>query len=109
MKIKIHDKVKIIAGKDCGKSGSVTKAIPQKGKVVVEGLNIIKKHIKAGQGNKGQRVSIAMPIDISNTILICPKCSKETRVGYIVLENGQKHRACKKCKQIIDDKVKDNK
>jgi large subunit ribosomal protein L24 len=109
MKIKINDKVKIIAGKDNGKSGNVTRSLPQKGKVVVEGLNVIKKHVKAGQGQKGQRITVAMPIDISNTILICPKCGKETRVGYTLLENGEKHRTCKKCKQMIDDKIKVNK
>jgi len=109
MKIKINDKVKIIAGKDNGKSGKVLRSLPQVGKVVVEGLNTVHKHIKAGQGKKGQRISVAMPIDISNTVLVCPKCSKETRVGYTILENGEKHRICKKCQQIIDDKVKDNK
>jgi large subunit ribosomal protein L24 len=104
MKIKINDKVKVLAGRDSGKSGKITRSIPKEGKVVVEGLNTVKKHIKAGQGQKGQRISVAMPIDVSNAILICPKCSKETRVGYTILPNGEKHRVCKKCKQMIDDK-----
>jgi large subunit ribosomal protein L24 len=105
MKIKINDKVKVIAGRDQGKSGKVTRALPQKGKVVVEGLNTVKKHVKAGQGKPGQRISVAMPLDISNAMLICPKCGKETRVGYTILGNGEKHRTCKKCKQLIDEKI----
>lgn len=109
MKIKINDKVKILAGKDSGKSGKVIKALPKQAKVVVEGLNVVKKHIKGGRGQKGQKVTVAMPIDISNALLICPNCSKATRVGYKILENGDKQRVCKKCGQIIDDKVKDNK
>jgi large subunit ribosomal protein L24 len=104
MKIKLSDKVKVIAGRDNGKTGKVTRAIPQKDKVVVEGLNTVKKHVKAGQGKKGQRISVAMPINVSNTILVCPKCGKDTRVGYTILPNGEKHRTCKKCKQMIDDK-----
>lgn len=109
MKIKINDKVKILAGKDSGKTGTVQRALPQVDKVVVEGLNTVKKHVKAGQGKAGQRISVAMPIDISNTMLVCPKCGQTTRVGYTILENGEKHRTCKKCKAMIDDKVKDNK
>lgn len=109
MKIKTNDKVKITTGKDSGKSGKVIKSLPDIGKVVVEGLNMVKKHVKAGQGKKGQRISVAMPINVSNTVLVCPKCSKETRVGYTITENGEKYRICKKCKQMIDDKIKDNK
>lgn len=110
MKIKINDRVKVIAGRDQGKSGKVLRALPQKGKLVVEGLNTVKKHVKAGQDKKGQRISVSMPIDISNTMLVCPKCGKDTRVGYQLLENGEKHRVCKKCKQMIDDRpVKANK
>ena len=109
MKIKTNDKVKITAGRDSGKSGKVIKSFPQEGKVVVEGLNTVKKHTKAGQNGKGQRITIAMPIDASNAILICPLCNKETRVEYAISEDGKKNRICKKCKQIIDGKVKANK
>jgi large subunit ribosomal protein L24 len=109
MKIKTNDKVKILTGKDSGKSGKVIKSIPKEGKVVVEGLNVVKKHVKPANGQKGQTISVAMPIDISNTILICPSCGKESRVGYKILENGDKQRVCKKCKQPIEDNIKDNK
>lgn len=109
MKIKINDKVKIIAGKDNGKSGKVIKALPQVGKIVVEGLNTVKKHARAGQGKAGQRVTVAMPIDISNAMLVCPNCGKETRVGYLVTEGKDKVRICKKCKQPLAESKKDNK
>lgn len=107
MKIKTNDKVKIIVGKDSGKSGKVVKALPAKEKVIVEGLNLFSKHVKAGGKGTGQKISVAMPVDISNVVLVCPSCSKETKVGYMILENGEKHRICKKCKQTVDAKLKD--
>ena len=81
MKIRKDDKVIIIAGKDKGKTGTVLKAIPTISKVVVEGMNIAKKHIKPqGQGKPGQVVAIAMPIHVSNVALIDPSSKKATRV-----------------------------
>lgn len=102
MRIKKNDKVKIIAGKDSGKSGKVLNIIKTRGKIVVEGINIMKKHTRPKkEGEKGQRVEIAAPIDISNAMLICPACGKETRVGYQIAEDGKKSRICKKCKKTI--------
>jgi len=104
MKIKSNDKVKIIAGKDKGKEGKVKKTMPREAKVLVEGVNIVKKHIKQRkQGEKGQKVTVSLPIDVSNVMLICPNCNKQTRVGYLVSEDGKKHRICKKCKQSIEN------
>jgi large subunit ribosomal protein L24 len=81
MKIKKDDKVIIIAGKDKGKQGTVVKALPKEDKVVVEGMNLAKKHKKGGHGDKsGGVVAIAMPIHISNVALIDPKTKKATRV-----------------------------
>jgi len=109
MKIKSNDNVKILAGKDKGKKGKVSKVMPKDNKVVVEGVNIIKKHIKAKKaGDKGQIVTFASPIDVSNVMLICPKCNKETKVGHLVLDSGEKHRICKKCKQEIETKPVNN-
>lgn len=103
MKIKRNDRVKVIAGKNKGKEGKVSRLFPKSNKVVVEGINVAKKHIKPNKrGGKGQKISVAMPFDVSNVMLICPKCNKQARVGYIVLENGEKHRICKKCKQTIE-------
>jgi large subunit ribosomal protein L24 len=106
MKIKRNDKVIVTAGKDKGKKGKVTRAIPESNKVVVDGVNFMKKHVKARrQGEKGQKITVPVPINVSNVSLICPKCVKKTRVGYLVLENKEKHRVCKKCKENIDIQV----
>jgi large subunit ribosomal protein L24 len=105
MKIKSNDKVIVIAGKDKGKKGKVTKVIPKINKIVVEGINIVKKHIKPKRkGEKGQKVSVNMPINVSNVSLICPKCTRPTRVGYSVTESGDKYRVCRKCKESIENK-----
>jgi len=106
MKIKTNDKVIIIAGKDKGKKGKIIKVISEKNRIVVEGANFIKKHIKARrQGEKGQKITVPAPINISNVSLICPKCTKQTRIGYLILENKEKHRICRKCKENIDVQV----
>lgn len=102
MKIKRNDRIKVIAGKNRGKEGKVSKLFPKSNKVVVESINVAKKHIKPKQGRKGQKITVAVPFDVSNVMLMCPKCNKQARVGYIVLENGEKHRICKKCKQTIE-------
>jgi large subunit ribosomal protein L24 len=97
MKIKKGDNVKILSGKDRGKTGKVSRVLPDAGKALVEGLNLVKKHIRPRkQGEKGQRVSVSAAIDISNLMLVCPKCSKATRVGFKVAEKS-KFRICKKC------------
>ena len=101
MKIKKGDLVKMLAGKDGGKTGKVLNVLPENGKVVVEGLNLIKKHKRPRrEGEKGQRVETPRAVSISNAMLICPKCGKVTRVGYEI-KNDIKSRVCKKCKQII--------
>lgn len=103
MKIKKGDKVKIIAGKDGGKEGKILQVLPQREKIVVEGLNLVVKHMRPRRaGEKGQRIQFPAPLQISNALLICPKCNKPTRVGYKILENKKKVRMCKKCKEVID-------
>lgn len=105
MKIKKGDTVLVISGKYRGKTGKVLKAFPKEGKVLVEGVNIVKKHVKPKRvGEKGQIVQIPKPIDVSNVKLICPSCKKATRVGYKIFEKeGEKEkvRVCKKCKAEI--------
>jgi large subunit ribosomal protein L24 len=99
MRIKKNDKIKVIAGKDLGKEGKVIHVLKDLGKVVVEKINIVKKHTRPKkEGEKGQRVEIPSPIDVSNVMLVCPKCSKTTRVEYDIAEGG-KNRVCKKCKK----------
>ncbi|MDD3046135.1 MAG: 50S ribosomal protein L24 [Candidatus Pacebacteria bacterium] len=102
MNIKKGDQVIIIAGNYKDKKGKVLKAIPSKGKVVVEKVAIIKKHLRPkAQGQKGQIVEKERPIDISNVELICPKCLKKTRVAYIFAKDNTKKRVCKKCNKEI--------
>lgn len=101
MKIVKNDTILITAGKDKGKKGKVIKTIPKDRKVVVDGLNVVKKHSRPKkQGEKGQRVEVPMPLSISNVKLVCPKCEKASRVGYKLTEN-KKLRICKKCNQEI--------
>ena len=108
MKIKKGDKVKILAGKDSGKTGKVLQIFPKEGRVSVEGLNILIKHLRPQkQGEKGQRIEFPGLINISNVALICPKCGKNTRVSYKLGEKGvdsvsKKFRVCKKCGETID-------
>jgi len=102
MKIKTNDKVKVISGKDAGKTGKVIQVFPKEEKVVVEGVNIMKKSLKSGKkGEKGQKVELAAPMHVSKVALICPKCNLETRVGYKV-EAKDKKRVCRKCKEVIE-------
>jgi len=101
MKIIKGDLVLITAGKDKGRTGKIIKALPKELKVLVEGINLRKKHVRPRkEGEKGQIVEIPAMLDISNTKVICPKCGKATRVGYKV-EKDIKKRICKKCKQEI--------
>ncbi len=96
-KIKKGDKVKVLAGKDQGKTGVIEIVLTNKQKVKIEGINVAKKHQKAKRsGEKGQLISLAMPIDISKVQLICPKCGKPSRVGR-VMDGDKKFRVCKKC------------
>lgn len=106
-KIKVNDKVQITTGKDQGKTGKVLQILPDMDKVVVEGINVMYKHMRPQKrGEKGQRVQFNGPITVSNVMLICPKCSQLSRTGIKIstAENGQraKSRVCKKCKEVID-------
>lgn len=101
MKIKKGDQVLITKGKDRTKIGKVLNVLPGRNSILVEGLNMRKKHVKPKkQGEKGQTVQIPVPMQAANVKLICPKCSKAVRVGYRV-EKDRKFRICKKCNQEI--------
>lgn len=105
MKIIKGDKVKVLIGKDKGREGQVVRSFPKKNQVVVEGLNLFKKHIKPTQGRKGDIIEKERPILVSKLALICPNCKKATRVGYTIDKSGEKYRLCKKCKTIINTKA----
>ncbi len=101
MKIKKGDKIKVVAGKDNGREGTVEKVYEKKNAVLVPGINLYKKHVrKNDQLPQGGVVEIPRALDIAKVMLICPKCKKATRVGYQV-EKGVKTRICKKCKSAL--------
>jgi large subunit ribosomal protein L24 len=101
MKIKTNDTVKILSGKDKGKQGKVLDVVSSASKILVEGINLAKKHNRPRKsGEKGQIISIPRPISVSSVKIICPKCGAAARVGYKVTEGG-KLRICKKCHQEI--------
>ena len=112
MNIKKGDTVLIITGKDRGKRGTVSRAMPQVNKVIIEGLNMVKKHIKPqGQTRQGGIIEKAMPLQVSNTMLICTECGKPTRVAHDRRPMGtdQKMRSvrvCKKCQKVIEDRTR---
>lgn len=102
-KIKKGDTVAMRAGKDAGKRAKITQVFPATNRVVVDGLNTLTKHLKPRRQNeKGQKITVSAPVAISKVILVCPKCSKPTRVGYKILDNKQKVRVCHKCHEVID-------
>ncbi len=99
MRIKKGNTVLIISGKDKGKKGKALEVLSKEGKILVEGVNLMKKHQKPKKtGEKGQIIQLPKPIDVSNVKLICLKCGKPTRIGYKIVEK-KKYRTCKKCGQ----------
>ena len=103
MKVKKGDKVRVLSGKDKGKEGEIIRSIPQRNRVVVEKVNMIKKAMRPTQQNpQGGIATIEAPLHVSNVMLICPECGQPTRVSKRVNEAGKKVRVCKKCGKDID-------
>ena len=101
MNIRKGDTIKIIKGKDRGKTGKVINVERISNKITAEGLNLFKKHSKPKkQGQKGEVILVARPLNIANAMIICPACKQAVRVGYR-FENGVKARLCKKCNSKI--------
>jgi large subunit ribosomal protein L24 len=102
--IRKNDNVVVTTGKDRGKSGRVVRLVPEKNRLVVEGVNIIKRHTKPNpQKNvKGGVVEREAPLHASNVQIVCPECGKPTRVGKKVLDDGRKVRVCRKCDGVLD-------
>lgn len=101
MRIRKNDQVLIISGKDRGRKAKVIEALPKQGGLLIEGINLRKKHVKPKKsGEKGQIVETPAPLNASDVKLICPKCGKAARIGYKIQEK-RKYRICKKCKQEI--------
>ncbi len=98
MWIKANDTVKVITGEDRGTTGKVLTVNRKAGKLVVEGVNRVYKHVRRSQKNpQGGRLSKEMPIQVSNVLLVCEACGAATRLGVRFLDNGAKERYCKKC------------
>jgi large subunit ribosomal protein L24 len=101
MKLKKGDTVLITSGKDKGRTAKILKSLIKEKRILVEGINLKKKHVKPKkEGQKGQVISVAMPLDVSNTKFLCPKCGKATRLGYKITKD-KKFRICKKCKSEV--------
>jgi len=101
--IKKNDMVKILAGKEQGKTGKVLRVFPSKSRVVVEGLNMIKRHTRPNQlYPEGGILEKEAPLSISNVMLICGSCNQASRTGVRLLEDGSKTRYCKKCNESVD-------
>jgi large subunit ribosomal protein L24 len=101
--IKKEDTVLVTAGKEKGKKGRVLSVMPLKSQLIIEKVNIIKRHMKPNRKYaQGGIIEKEAPVHISNVILVCPKCGKATRIANLVIESGRKVRTCRKCKEVID-------
>jgi large subunit ribosomal protein L24 len=101
-KIRRNDIVQVVAGKDRGKKGKVLHLFPNDNRVIVEGINLVKKHRRRTQQDQQAGIAqIPLPVCLADVMLICKNCNKITRVGFIILADGTKSRICKKCKEPI--------
>ncbi|MBL7078230.1 50S ribosomal protein L24 [Candidatus Shapirobacteria bacterium] len=104
-KVKKGDQVVVLIGKDKGKKGKVTQILSKKDQVVVGGINIVKKHIKAkGRDQPGGIIDLEKPLNVSRVAVFCSKCQKPTRVGWSIDKSGAKHRICRRCKSLLEKK-----
>ena len=103
MKVRKNDTVFVVVGKDKGKKGKVRFAYPKDEKIIVEGINYIKRHAKArGKVRQAGIIELEAPIRVSNVMLLCNKCNHPTRIGFRFLEDGRKVRFCRSCREVID-------
>jgi len=101
--IKKNDTVVIITGREKGKKGRVISVFPSEDKLLIEKINIIKRHMKPSKKyTQGGIIEKEAPLHISKVMLLCPKCGKPTRIGNTVLSEGKKARACKRCREFIE-------
>ncbi len=103
LKIKKSDKVIVISGKEKGKQGRILSVIPKKNRVVIERVNMIKRHMKPSrQYSQGGIIEKEGALHISKIMLVCPRCQKPSRISNHILDDGRKVRLCKRCKEVID-------
>ncbi len=103
MKIRKNDTVLVITGKDRGKTGKVRFAYPRDGRLLVEGVNMIKRHTRArGQVRQAGIIEREAPVPVSNVMLMCTRCNHPTRIGFRTLADGKRVRICRACQEVID-------
>jgi large subunit ribosomal protein L24 len=103
-RIRKDDKVIVLAGKERGKIGTILKVDPEKERVIIEKINMVKKHAKPStQTAQGGIIEKEAPLTISNVMIVCNKCTEPTRIGKRLLEDGSKIRFCKKCGELMDE------
>ena len=100
--VKKNDMVMVTVGKDKGKTGKVLRINQKKDRVIVEKVNVIKRHVRPSQKSKGGIMERESPIAVSNVMIYCDKCSKPVRLGNKILEDGKKVRFCRKCNEVLD-------
>ena len=102
--VRKNDTVLVVTGKDRGKRGRVLKIVPDKNRLIVEGVNLIKRHTRPNPAKniKGGVVQREAALHASNVQLVCPECGAQTRIGHKVLEDGRKVRICRKCEGVVD-------
>lgn len=101
MKLKTGDTVKVVAGKDKGKTGTIDAVFSKEAKVLVSGVNQYKRHVKArGEGEKSEIKTISKPLPVANVLFTCPKCKQNGRLGYRIT-GSEKARICKKCGEAV--------
>ena len=102
--IRKNDTVLVVTGKDRGKRGRVLKIAPEKNRLIVEGVNLIKRHTKPNPraNAKGGIIEREAPVHASNVQLVCPECGAQTRIGRKILGDGRKVRVCRKCEGVVD-------
>jgi large subunit ribosomal protein L24 len=104
IRLRKNDQVEVLSGKDAGKRGKVLQVLPEKGRVLVQGVNFIKRHTRPNpQRNiKGGVAEREAPLHVSNLMVVCAECGKRTRIGSSRLEDGRRTRICRKCKGTLD-------
>lgn len=100
--VRKNDLVMVTTGKDKGKTGKVLRINKKKDRLIVEKINIVKRHVKPTQKTKGGIMEKEGPVHVSNVMIYCEKCSKPARIGNRILEDGNKVRFCRKCNEVID-------
>ncbi|MFH1289664.1 MAG: 50S ribosomal protein L24 [Patescibacteria group bacterium] len=102
MRLKKEDPIIVLRGKDKGRKGKIEKVFNKSGKVLITGVNVYKRHTRSGAGKKsGGIVEFSRPLPASSVSLVCPKCTKKTRIAYHLDKSGSKTRICAKCKSLL--------